>query len=229
MTAADGNEPITEVDMKAQLLHHGQIAVRELYGKGAGSSFKSMADHRRHLFNRKVTGNTKAATCLPLPPTVEALTEQLHRIYLQVQAWLGEAPDATRWGYHVTKEGGLAPTTTSSTDIAPPVLMQFVKCGCKGACNSNQCSCYKIGVSCTEICTNCKGETCDNHVEVAGRGDPAEVDGDGDGDVLYSDDRATFEAYVQDAAADSNMAALRAHAESMGWDFQNVLAGGPAE
>ena len=212
--------------MKAVLVDVGQKAVRELYAKG-GSEVASMAVHRRLLFNRKVTGQTRAATCLPLPPTIEALSCQLARVYLQVQDWLGLRLSPLEWGFQLV-DGAIAPVPTTRDSIAPPALLKFVKCGCKGSCSNNQCACYKLGVTCTECCTTCKGDTCDNHTEGSGNGAGLLADMDADLEEQEPDHPTTadgFVAYVNTSATDQNMESLRAYSESRGWAWQDVLAG----
>jgi hypothetical protein len=226
--------------MKGVLVDVGQKAVRELYSKG-GSEIASMAVHRRQLFNRKVTGQTRAATCLPLPPTIEALSCQIHRVCLQVQDWLGRELPPVEWGFQLL-DGALVPVPTTRDSIAPLALLKFVKCGCKGSCSNNQCACYKLGscsnnqcacyklgVTCTECCTACKGQTCDNHVEGSGNGAGLATAVDADLEQEQEPDYPTtpdgFVQYVDSNSSDQNMDSLRAYSEARGWAWQDVLAG----
>ena len=63
----------------------------------------------------------------------------------------------------------------TNIEAAPKDLLQIIKGGCKGDCDSQRCTCRKNGIPCSFACKNCKGTTCRN----------AEVD-----DILVEDDES---------------------------------------
>ena len=45
----------------------------------------------------------------------------------------------------------------------PPGLVEIIKCGCAtDRCINNQCRCRRADQPCSDLCTNCKGATCNN-------------------------------------------------------------------
>ena len=96
-----------------------------------------------------------------LPPTEDSARQHYFRVYGQVQEWRGHTIDPTEWGWR-KEENQLFPTL-STKPPGPPYLLKYIKCGCKeDGCNSNNCSCKRIGLPCTLACTNCCGTTCHN-------------------------------------------------------------------
>jgi hypothetical protein len=159
------------------------------------------------------------------PPTIEAVTCQIYRVYLQVQDWLGLALSPEDWGFAMVN-GAIVPVPTTKDAIAPEGLLKFIKCSCKGNCASNRCGCYKLGVTCTECCAHCKGEHCDNHVEGSGNGTGLATQEEQEHDEPdHPTTAAGFAQYVDTDATDDNMESLRAYSESRGWDWQDVLVG----
>ena len=92
-----------------------------------------------------------------LPPTSEAAHEHLFRVYLQVQAWLGNKLDATEWGWkmeYVKESGGSRKTLTavpSSKPFTPDDDLHLVSCSCKSSCG-NYCGCRKVRLNCSTMC-----------------------------------------------------------------------------
>ena len=77
-----------------------------------------------------------------------------------MQAWIGTTITYLDWGW-MLKDNMIFPTLTD-LEPAPQQLLQIVKCGCKGDCDSQRCSCKKNGIQCTFACKNCKGTSCHN-------------------------------------------------------------------
>ena len=96
-----------------------------------------------------------------LPPTNDTAKFHSFRVYYLVQVVLGnENLQATDWGWKVVN-GQLYPRTMDNAP-APESLLKVIKCGCTLYCDSNQCTCKKNGLFCTELCENCDAGNCIN-------------------------------------------------------------------
>ena len=95
-----------------------------------------------------------------LPPTSAAAIDHSHRVYTQVQQWIGNDIDPTEWGWKLDSNI-LAPITTLRQP-APISLLKIIRCGCKLDCTSKSCSCKKHGLNCTPACSECRGDACSN-------------------------------------------------------------------
>ncbi|GBM17619.1 hypothetical protein AVEN_80908-1 [Araneus ventricosus] len=92
-----------------------------------------------------------------LPPTSAAAYQHLCRVYYQVQVWLGNELDPENWGW-VLKDNGLQPIQTLLPP-APEKLLNTIFFNCKKDCNYN-CGCKKVGLFCSQVCSNCQGQSC---------------------------------------------------------------------
>lgn len=96
--------------------------------------------------------------------TVDALTQHLKRIYLQVQYWIyGEencSLDPTDWGWK--KVGDTLVPIKMTKEAAPAHILSSIFCGCKKGC-TRTCSCRKNGLLCTIACRACQGVECTNN------------------------------------------------------------------
>ena len=116
---------------------------------------------RKKKFEKNVIKSFKHIDIKTLPPTDAAAKYHSFRVYHQVQVWLGnENLQATNWGWKLVN-GQLYPKTTDSPP-APKALLKIIKCGCTQLCDSNQCSCKKNGLFCTDLCENCGAHNCLN-------------------------------------------------------------------
>ena len=96
-----------------------------------------------------------------LPPTNSAAKYHSYRVYYQVQVWLGNKNlDPKDWGWELI-DGNLFPRKMD-TPPAPQALMKIIKCGCKLHCDTNQCTCKKNRLFCTDLCDNCTSGNCTN-------------------------------------------------------------------
>ena len=68
--------------------------------------------------------------------------------------------EATDWGWK-EQDNKLIPIMTDMPP-APQSLLELVRCGCKGGCASNRCTCRKHGLECSPMCGECKGTSCLN-------------------------------------------------------------------
>src|SRR6218665_2017702 len=74
---------------------------------------------------------------------------------------MGNTLPPTDWGWR-SQEGTLEPLETDIA-IAPDTLLNMVSCGCKAdGCSYMTCSCKKLGLFCTSMCSQCIGQTCNN-------------------------------------------------------------------
>ena len=94
-----------------------------------------------------------------LPPTSAANKYHSFRVYHQVQQWKDNQLDPEKWGWKVF-DGKMIPLQTDLPP-APQTLLQLVRCSCKTGCNDLRCGCRKQGLSCSLVCSGCKG-VCDN-------------------------------------------------------------------
>jgi len=94
-----------------------------------------------------------------LPPTQAAARHHSLRTYHQIQLWIGNEKNPLHWGWKISKYG-LLPITTNK-DPAPQSVLNTVSCKCTKRCKGS-CSCRKLGMTCSSICFNCKGQACTN-------------------------------------------------------------------
>jgi len=73
-------------------------------------------------------------------------------------------------------------------EAGPQDLLQIIRCGCKGSCDNNRCTCRKAGLNCIASCRECHGSLCSNT-----KIDDDESDDDLDEDV---DGRHFLDAFV---------------------------------
>lgn len=94
-----------------------------------------------------------------LPPTKSAAQQHALRVYHQVQMWLGNPLDPKEYGW-MEQNKMLKPVMTTMS-AAPENIMKMIYCRCKTNCGAH-CGCRKSGLHCTDICENCKGQSCSN-------------------------------------------------------------------
>jgi len=94
-----------------------------------------------------------------LPPTIAAARQHSLRTYLTVQL------NPVEWEWHL-RENMMLPVETDQP-VAPESILKLVSCGCKAGCGK-ACGCWKLGLHCTAMCSQCEGQTCKN---VAALGD----------------------------------------------------------
>ena len=137
-----------------------------------GENTDSASEARYNLWMKKVSRNIANAPKLQsLPPTDEALFQNIARAHIQVAVWRNShephppALDPSSYGWYM-KDGSLAAVMIPpNTLLAPDTLLKIIKCSCKGEkpCSRQRCSCNISGMTCTFFC-NCKGEDeCWNH------------------------------------------------------------------
>ena len=117
---------------------------------------------RLRLFNAKVIKGCAAIDSTSLPPTSAAAYEHSLKVYHQVQAWLEQDLDPTKWGWKI-KEGCHVPVT-SQLPAAPDEILEIIHCDCKTGCKQHQYSCVRHGIMCGPGCVNCT-DNCENRAD----------------------------------------------------------------
>ena len=103
-----------------------------------------------------------------LPPTDASATQHTLRAYLQYRDWaMLESQSLNPSLYGWVKSSQTFEPVGFEGEIAPAALLNFTACNCKtdnpdSACNSNRCSCRRMGLSCLAACGNCHGVNCQN-------------------------------------------------------------------
>ena len=100
-----------------------------------------------------------------LPPTPHAAYFHGLRTYLQIITWKLLDEDHPKlipeeWGW-ILAENTYTPIASDQV-AAPENILKVVRCSCKEKCSTNRCSCRKNGLKCTQTCSNCSGQDCDN-------------------------------------------------------------------
>lgn len=104
-----------------------------------------------------------------LPPTVGAAVQHCYRAYYQLQNWLGNKLNVTKWGWKEVGDNDLKLLMPRLTDasLVPDELLKKISCNCKGDCSSSRCGCRKHGVKCTVLCIKCRdSNNCVNVEEI---------------------------------------------------------------
>ena len=123
-----------------------------LYGN---SQYETLNELRKFQYNLKVATSKNVVQARALPPTYNATAQHSFRLYHQLQSWLGRTKDALQWGWKL-KNGKLWPITMTQP-AAPDSLLHFVRCTCTTDCIHITCCCRKCDMTCSPICSNCKG------------------------------------------------------------------------
>ena len=137
-----------------------QILLKVLNG-----ATKTLNDLRLSRYNKKLAESTVALLPEMLGPTSDAGMLHMLRAYYQLQEWKGNEPlDLEYWGWKKTEKYILPVPMTKAP--APANLLKIIRCGCKTGCKTGQCTCKKMGVKCTSICSGCNGVSCFNAEEI---------------------------------------------------------------
>ncbi len=91
-----------------------------------------------------------------LPPNKDCLIHHIMRANYQALIWRRccdsrmNLPSPSEHGWIV--QGDEIELKWMSTKPAPDEALQFVNCGCHTGCNSQRCSCRRVGLKCTKLC-----------------------------------------------------------------------------
>ena len=148
-------------DMNAS--HEGiQAAGEQFFLKLYGCPTNSTFNKQRYLrYNQRIAKLRLTSTFKleSLPPTSAAAAQHSFRAFHTIQQCLGNALDATQWGWKYT-DSYLSPVMTTQPP-APDTLLDMISCGCKTGCGSS-CGCRKIDMRCSAMCSVCLGKTSTN-------------------------------------------------------------------
>ena len=98
-----------------------------------------------------------------LPPTSSAAKYHSLRVYHQIQNWLFNPLDPSKYWLILNSGGKYEPKYTDKA-VAPPTLLKSVSCGCKSDCSSNRSGCKQLDFQCSDYC-GC-GDNCENQTSV---------------------------------------------------------------
>lgn len=145
------------------------------YRPAFGGRRNQRAVHCRQRGSQR--GNSRWATNISalqpskLPPTSTAAKFHSMRCYYQVQEWLLLACSRSdfhlnplEWGWEET-DNMLLPVCCDEP-AAPDELLNIIKCSCKTDCQTARCSCRQHGLVCGAGCSECRGETCTNSIQM---------------------------------------------------------------
>lgn len=132
----------------------GEQLFLALYGGDLNGNLNEL---RYQKFARSITKSK--INLANLPPTKSAAQQHALRVYHQVQMWLGNSLDPKEYGW--MEENRILKPVMMTIKAAPENVLNMIYCRCKTNCGS-KCGCRKSGLNCTDICENCKGQSCSN-------------------------------------------------------------------
>ena len=143
----------------------GESFLLKIYG--ASNKCTSLDKLRYIAYKKSIRRASLSSTfqLSTLPLTSAAAKQHSFRTYLTVQEWMGHLIEPTDWGWRLD-ESNLTPIETDQP-IAPDTLLNMISCSCKADVCSVSCSCRRLGVHCSNLCTKCNGYTCNNVTPVA--------------------------------------------------------------
>ena len=107
---------------------------------------------------------TQTMSIEKLPPTFVAFVQAVKRpwyaskILGQGNILMQKVPDPLESGW--TLINSVFEPITSDDPIGPDSVVESISCGCKTSCRSKRCSCRKVDLCCTELCS-CN-DVCEN-------------------------------------------------------------------
>ena len=128
--------------------------VCQLYGKAS----RDVNDLRYKLFC------TKGFESQQLPPTRDGLPKHICRANYQAAIWKRsleshhEIPSPAENGWKIVNEQ--LKIDWNDLPSALDALLELLSCSCNKECANNRCSCFNIGLPCTDVC-NCT-DVCEN-------------------------------------------------------------------
>ena len=143
---------------KDEIASAGERFILQLYG---AEKIQSLDRFRYVAYNHAIRKSSLSSSFKleSLPPTSAAAKQHSYRTFLTVQQWLGNKFNPTEWGWTLADEV-LVPIGTDQP-VAPECLLKMLWCGCKAGCG-RACSCRKLGLHCSQMCSHCLGQTCSN-------------------------------------------------------------------
>ncbi|CAH1109506.1 unnamed protein product [Psylliodes chrysocephalus] len=122
---------------------------------------------------------TKVLLC-SLLPTADAALQQIKKVYLQIQCWMGNIFYPSDWGWEFDTRKNFYKPIMMTNEAAPSSLLEVIFCSCITTGCAKVCGCRKAGLYRTAVCVNCAVNDCTNCkpvlIEDADDGDPAATD-----------------------------------------------------
>ena len=127
------------------------------------SSSDNLPQIRKTKYEQMATSDRSAIDPSLLPPSPRAAFYHGLRVYHQVKVWR-DLKDSDYmpldWGWK--KDGQSFMPIMTDKEVGAEDLLKVIRCGCKGSCDSNRCTCRKVGLCCTSSCKESHGSLCDN-------------------------------------------------------------------
>lgn len=173
ITALKSLTPDETAQMKTFITPYEDIDQKKEEVAGAGEKFMlklykaataTTLNRQRYISYNNKLKSAKASskfTLETLPPTSAAARQHSFRAYHAVQQSQGNHLNPLEWGWVTDDDGDLIPVYTD-TQVAPDRLLKMISCGCKTGCANQQCSCFKLGIHCSVMCSTCNGQICKN-------------------------------------------------------------------
>lgn len=143
---------------RESIIKAGKDLIVSLYNGKANETLNKL---RYRKFIEKTQRGALTVSCKALPPTEAAANFHCLRVFHTVQEWMGHKLNPLNYGY-IERNCILRPVATNIPP-APAEILSNIRCGCQGDCNSNRCTCYKVGLKCSTACKVCAGSSCSNH------------------------------------------------------------------
>lgn len=139
----------------------GKQLLAVIYG---GKPTDNLNGMRHNIYCHLTSTATRAVQPERLPPTENSAKFHSLRTHLQVLQWktlMSCNANPEEWGWKKSDDDTYLPIATD-IEPAPEDILNFVRCKCRQACVTLQCSCRKHGLECVSACKHCHGSSCDN-------------------------------------------------------------------
>ena len=74
-----------------------------------------------------------------------------------MQQFQGNHLDPPEWG-RMTDDSGDLVSVYTDRQATPDRLLKMITCECKMGCGDQYCSCVKLGIHCSFMCSTCNGQ-----------------------------------------------------------------------
>ncbi len=125
-----------------------------------GHTSDTLNQLRYRKFSEKVKRGVSSITCKALPPTEAAAKFHCLRVFHTVQCWMDCKLNPLNFGW--AERNCILRAVTTQMPTAPAGILSNIRCGCKGDCSTNRCTCFKVGFKCSSACKVCAGSSCSN-------------------------------------------------------------------
>ena len=136
---------------KAEIKEAGEWLLVSLYSGKANNPLDQILLYK---FHQKIASNNKVVQPEYLCPTLDAAGFQSFGVYYQVQSRKErDNLNPKDWEWKGKNGKKLFPLYTSK-DAAPASLFKLIRCGCKGDCSKQTCTCCWHNLKCSNMCEN---------------------------------------------------------------------------